>query len=256
MNRKRLQLLRTAPFAAFLALGCASADDGETADMGAELGITPFVGASVQFEYEGTVIHVDPWSRGDYSEALPADLILVTDTPGDHLDPALIAELRKPGAPVVVSDRPEDARDEGSRERLLQVPDATVMDNGDRLTLAGIDIEAVAMYDLLPGEPFHAQGEGNGYILTFGETRVYLSGVTECVPEIQAIEDIDIAFMPLNLPHGRMEPLVAAECVKIIRPAVVYPYHYREQPIDVYVEALANEPDIEVRVHDWYPPAP
>ena len=251
MNRKRL-LLRTAPFAAFVALACAPADDGETAD----IGITPFVGASVQLEYEGTVIHVDPFSRGDYSEALPADLILVTDTPGDHLDPALIAELRKPGAPVVVSDRPEEARDEGSRERLLQVPDATVMDNGDRLTLAGIDIEAVPMYDLLPGEPFHAQGEGNGYILTLGDTRVYLSGVTECVPEIQAIEDIDIAFMPLNLPHGRMVPLAAAECVKIIRPAVVYPYHYREQPIDVYLEALANEPDIEVRVHDWYPPAP
>ncbi len=155
---------------------------------------------------------------------------------------------------MVVSDRPEGARDEGSRERLLQVPNATVMDNGDRLTLAGVQIEAVAMYDLLPGEPFHAQGEGNGYILTLGDTRVYLSGVTECVPEIQRIRDIDIAFMPLNLPHGRMVPLAAADCVKIIRPAVVYPYHYREQPIDEFVEALANEPDIEVRVHDWYPP--
>ena len=76
------------------------------------------------------------------------------------------------------------------------------------------------------------------------------------MPEIQTIEDIDIAFMPLNLPHGRMVPLAAAECVKIIRPAVLYPYHYREQPIDTFVEALANEPDIEVRVHDWYPPGP
>ena len=253
MNRKTyLHPARTALLAACLALAGASAAEGQTD----EIGITPFVGASVQLEYEGTVIHVDPFSRGDYSDALPADLILVTDTPADHLDPALIAELRKPGAPVVVSDRPEEARDEGSRERLLQVPDATVMDNGDRLTLAGIGIEAVAMYDLLPGEPFHAQGEGNGYILTLGDTRVYLSGVTECVPEIQTIEDIDIAFMPLNLPHGRMVPLAAAECVKIIRPAVVYPYHYREQPIDVFVDALADEPDIEVRVHDWYPPAP
>jgi L-ascorbate metabolism protein UlaG (beta-lactamase superfamily) len=53
-----------------------------------------------------------------------------------------------------------------------------------------------------------------------------------------------------------MVPLAAAECVKIIRPAVVYPYHYREQPIDVFVEALANEPDIDVRVHDWYAPGP
>lgn len=219
-----------------------------------ELVITPFAGASMQIEYRGTVIHVDPWSRGDYSSAKPADLILVTDTPGDHLDPDLIATLRKEGAPVVVSDRPEEARDEGSRERLLEVPDATVMDNGDRLELAGIGVEAVPMYDLLPGEPFHARGEGNGYILTLGETRVYVAGVTECVPEMQQITDIDIAFVPMNLPHGRMPPLAAADCVRMIRPRVVYPYHYREQPIDTFVQALAGEEDIEVRVHDWYPP--
>jgi len=226
----------------------------EATTSGPEIVITPFVGASVQIEYGDLVIHVDPWSRGDYSAAKPADLILVTDTPADHLDPELISRLRKPGAPVVVSDRPEEARDEGSRERLTQVPDATVMDNGDRLTLAGVEIEATPMYDILPGEPFHAKGEGNGYILTIGGSRVYLAGVTECVPEIQQIRDIDIAFIPLNLPHGRMPPLAAAECVKMIRPAVVYPYHYREQPIDEFVAALAGERDVTVRVHDWYPP--
>lgn len=230
-----------------------ASDGPATTAVSTEPVITPFVGASVQIEHEGTVIHVDPWGRGDYSEAEQADLILVTDTPGDHLDPDLIAELRKPGAPVVLSDRPEDARDEGSRERLLRVPDATVMDNGDRLTLAGVDIEAVPMYDIIPGEPFHARGEGNGYILTLGDTRVYLAGVTECTPDMREIRDIDIAFVPMNLPHGRMPPSEAAECVKLIRPRVVYPYHYREQPIDEFIEALADEPEIEVRVHDWYP---
>lgn len=219
-----------------------------------ELVITPFAGASVQIEYGETVIHVDPWSRGDYSAAKSADLILVTDTPVDHLDPDLIATLRKPGAPVVVSDRVDEARDEGSRERLLRVPDATVMDNGDRLSLAGIEVEAVPMYDLIPGDPFHAKGEGNGYILTLGGTRVYLAGVTQCTPEMREIRDIDVAFIPMNLPNGRMPPSEAAECVKLIRPRVVYPYHYREQPIDAFVEALAGEADIEVRVHDWYPP--
>lgn len=230
--------------------------DGDPAgDAVADLLITPFAGASVQIEYGGIVVHVDPWSRGDYSAAEPADLILVTDTPADHLDPDLIATLRKPGASVVVSDRPEEARDEGSRERLMRVPDAVVMDNGDRLTLAGIGVEAVPMYDILPGEPFHARGEGNGYILTLGSHRVYLAGVTECTQEMREIRDIDVAFIPMNLPHGRMTPAAAAECVQLIRPRVVYPYHYREQPIDAFVEALERDPDIEVRVHDWYPPA-
>jgi L-ascorbate metabolism protein UlaG (beta-lactamase superfamily) len=223
-----------------------------------EVEITPYVGAGIQIEYAGTVIHVDPWSsngRADYSSAKPGDLILITDTSTDHLDPPLIAALRKPGAPVVLSDRPAGARDERSRELLLQVPDGTVMDNGDRRTLAGVGIEAVPMYDIIPGDPFHAKGEGNGYILTLGDVRVYVAGVTECVPEIRPIRDIDIMFVPMNLPHGRMTTLDAAECVKLIRPRVVYPYHYREMPIDAFVEALRGEAGIEVRVHDWYPPA-
>ncbi len=234
--------------------GAESADDEMgSATEGAEVEITSFVGAGVQVEFGGTVIHVDPWSRGDYTNAKPADLILITDATGDHLDPDLIQRLRKPGAPLVLPSTPENARDEASRDRLLRVPDGIVMNNGETLTLAGVAVEAVPMYDLIPGNPFHAKGEGNGYVITFGGQRIYFSGVTECVPEIQTLEDIDIAFMPLNLPNGRMAPLAAAECVKIIRPAVVYPYHYRERPIDEFVEALQGESDIEVRVRDWYP---
>ena len=217
-----------------------------------EIVITPFFGASVQVEYPGTVIHVDPYSMGDYSNAQPADLILITDTSGDHLDPDMIRKLRKPGVPVVLPSTPSDARNEGGRSLLLQVPDGVVMDNGDRMTLAGIRIEAVPMYDLIPGEPFHAKGEGNGYIITLGGRRIYFSGVTECTPEMRALESIDVAFVPMNLPNGRMPPEAAAECVKTIGPAVVYPYHYRERPIDQFVEALRGEP-IEVRVFDWYP---
>ena len=246
--------------AVFLALigsigSCGAESDGEmtSAADGADVEITPFVGAGVQLESGGYVIHVDPWSRGDYSNAKPADLILITDTPGDHLDPDLIRQLRKPGAPVVLPSTPDDARDAGSRERLLRVPDGLVMNNGDIMTLAGVLVEAVPMYDLLPGEPFHAKGEGNGYVITLGGKRIYLSGVTECIPEMRALEDMDIAFVPMNLPNGRMVPLVAADCVKMIRPAVVYPYHYRERPIDEIVEALRGEPDIEVCVRDWYP---
>jgi len=214
--------------------------------------ITPFVGASVQIEYGGTVIHVDPWGRGDYSNARPADLILVTDTPADHLDPDLIAELRQVDTPVVLPSLPEDARDPASQERLRRVPDGLVMNNGDQAVLAGVSVEAVPMYDLIPGEPFHAKGEGNGYILTLGGQRIYLAGVTECTLEMQALEDIDIAFIPMNLPHGRMMPATAAACVKVLRPRIVYPYHYRELPFDDFVEGLVGG-DIEVRIRDWYP---
>ena len=251
LARSAILLARGAILALIFSIGaCGAESEGDMASA-ADVEITAFVGSGVQIEWDGTVIHVDP--RGDYTNAKPADLILITDTPVDHLDPDLIQQLRKAGAPVVLPSTPDDARDAGSRERLLRVPDGLVMDNGDVMTLAGVLVEAVPMYDILPGNPFHAKGEGNGYVITLGGKRIYLSGVTECTPEMRALQDIDIAFVPMNLPNGRMVPLVAADCVKMIRPAVVYPYHYRELPIDEFVEALRDEPDIEVRVYDWYP---
>ena len=195
---------------------------------GSEIRITHFAGASVQLEHQGIVVHVDPWSRGEYGDALPADLVLITDTPVDHLDPELIQRLRKPSAVVIVPTDPDGARDAGGAERLRAVPGTQVMRNGEvrpfDLTQDGtvdVTVEAVEMYDIIPGEPFHAKGEGNGYVVTLGGIRVYLAGVTECTPEMQAIRSIDVAFVPMNLPHGRMPPDVAADCVRTIGPRVV-----------------------------------
>jgi len=235
-----------------------------------EVVITPFVGAGVQIEHRGAVIHVDPWSRGDYSAAKPADLILITDTPNDHLDPALVARLRGPGTVVVVPIEPERARDAGGAERLRAVAPTDLMRNGDArdFALGGgrasdsgrtgagatrVRVDAVAMYDIIPGDPFHAPGEGNGYVVTVGGLRIYLAGVTECTPELLALRDIDVAFIPMNLPHGRMVPAVAADCVRRLGPRIVFPYHYRELPIDDFVTALRGTP-IDVRLHNWYPP--
>ena len=228
---------------------------------GGDIVITPFAGASAQVEYLGTVIHVDPWSRGDYDGASAAHLVLVTDTPGDHLDPELIERLRGPTTIVVVPSTPEDARDEGGATRLRALEGAIVMNNDEVAEFSPggpgsppVRVEAVAMYDIIPGAPFHAKGEGNGYIVTLGGSRLYFSGVTECTPEMLAVEEIDVLFIPMNLPNGRMPPMAAADCARRIGPEVVYPYHYREQPIEEFVEALRGGP-IEVRVHDWYPPA-
>ena len=87
-------------------------------------------------------------------------------------------------------------------------------------------MEATPAYDVTPGVSFHPKGEANGYIVTIGGKRIYIVGVTECVPEIRAAKDIDVAFFPMNLPAARMEPAAAIECIKAFKPKVVYPYHY------------------------------
>jgi L-ascorbate metabolism protein UlaG (beta-lactamase superfamily) len=228
------------------------------ADKFGDVEITPFVHSSIQFEHAGKVIHVDPWSLSDLSKAKPADLILITDDVGHHLDVKAIARVRKPGAPVVIA---------GNGRKL--VPDGIVMANGETRDVAGVRIEAIGAYDIKPGDPFHPKGEANGYVITIGGKRIYVVGVTECVPEVRAVKNIDVAFFPMNLPLARMEPAAAVECLTALRPKVVYPYHYdqewvrpvpaggsRPAPTTRGLQELAaamTRQNIEVRLADWYP---
>ena len=260
-----MRLLRFTAFnAAFLMIAAsvsAQSSDRIVAE-GGDILITPILHSSVQIEHGGTVVHIDPWTAGDLSSAKPADLILVTDDPGHHLDPAAIEQLRKPGAPVVLTATAH-----------AKFGDGEVLANGENGVFAGVLVEAVPAYDMTPGQPWHPKGEANGYVITLGGRRLFFSGVGECVPEIQALADIDVAFMPMNLPVDRMRPLAVAECVKTFGPGVVYLIHYdnatarwfgnRDQPrpdnagaiaatIQALRDALEREP-IEVRDGDWYP---
>jgi L-ascorbate metabolism protein UlaG (beta-lactamase superfamily) len=200
------------------AAGAGAATDSIPA-RGGPIRITPILHSTLQIEYGGKVIQVDPWSLGDPSLTKPADLILVSACCDlHHIDPAAIRKLRKPGAPVIIPDVA------GARERFAE---GTVLPNGQVTTAAGIRVESVASYDAyIKLDPFHPKGEGNGYLLTLGDKRLFLAGVTECVPEIQALENIDIAFLPLNLPVGRMTPAKAAECARTLKAPIVYPYHF------------------------------
>ncbi|MCS6816807.1 MAG: MBL fold metallo-hydrolase [Blastocatellia bacterium] len=209
-----------------------------------ELRIRPIIHGSLMLEFRGKVIHVDPWSRGNYAGLPKADLILITDVHSDHMDRAMVDQLKKETtvilAPVAVAET---------------IREAQVIRNGERRTVDGIAIEAVPMYNLVrgpgPGQLYHTKGRGNGYVLTLGGKRVYISGDTECVPEIKALKGIDIAFICMNLPFT-MPPEEAAECVKAFRPKIVYPYHYRNSDLNVFLNALKEEPGIEVRLRKWY----
>jgi len=150
-----------------------------------------------------------------------------------------------------------------------QVPDGIVMANGEKLDVAGVKIEATAAYDIKPGEPFHPKGEANGYIVTIGGKRIYVAGVTECVPEVRGARNIDVVFFPMNVPLERMEPATAIECLSAMKPKVVYPYHYdqewvrpvpaggtRPQPSTRGLRELSDalsRHKIEVRLAAWYP---
>jgi L-ascorbate metabolism protein UlaG (beta-lactamase superfamily) len=210
-----------------------------------DLRIRPLYHGSVVLEFGGKVIHVDPWSQGDYSGVPRADLIVVTHTHADHLDRTMIDKLRKPGTiiagPPAVIDTLNCAPGCGDVE--------TIADS-EKKTIMGIEIEGVPMYNLVrgsaPGKPFHHKGIGSGYVFNFGDTRVYISGDTECTPEIKALKYIWVAFLSMNPPRTESTS-EAAECVKAFKPNIVYPYHYRGSNPEEFAGALKGT-GVEVRI--------
>jgi L-ascorbate metabolism protein UlaG (beta-lactamase superfamily) len=211
------------------------------ATSGGDLEIT-FIGhSSLVFAYGGKIIHVDPvTAEADYKTLPKADLIVVTHDHYDHLDCAAVEALRKPGTEVVAG-----APCEG------KVAGAIILKNGQSRKTMGIAIEAVPAYNILhmhsPGHPFHPKGEGNGYVFSFGDKKVYVAGDTENIPEMAKLRDIDVAFLPMNLPYT-MAPEMAADAALKFRPKILYPYHYGDTDAHKLETLLKNEKGIEVRI--------
>jgi len=222
---------------------------------GGNVVLTPMGHAHVQIEYAGKVIQIDPTGASNLATAKPADIVLVTDVHGDHMDPPSIDKVKK-ASTVYVAPKALEGKFPGKTD---------IIANGETKTVDGISIQGVASYNLTrgpaAGQLFHDKGRGNGYILTLGGKRIYFAGDTECVPEIKALTNIDVAFLPMNLPYT-MTPEEAAACAKAFKPKIVYPYHYRgmgatpEQNQQAFVAAMKGTAGIEVRTPNFYVPVP
>ena len=204
---------------------------------GGELKITCIGHGTLMFSFSGKVIHIDPISSAaDYDRLPKADLILITHEHGDHLDAKAIQTLS--------TDHTIVAANAVSTKSL---PKALVMNNGETKTLAGLRVEAVPAYNL--EKNFHPKGNGNGYIIAFGDKRVYIAGDTENTPEMKSLKQIDVAFLPMNLPYT-MTPEMVADAAKAFRPKILYPYHFGNTDTSVLVSLLKDEKGIEVRIRD------
>jgi L-ascorbate metabolism protein UlaG (beta-lactamase superfamily) len=204
--------------------------------------IITFIGhASLIFDYNNMVIQVDPFGRlADYSALPKADLILITHEHGDHCDPEAVKQIRTENTAIVLTKACAE-----------KISGGIIMKNGDVKTVKGIKIEAVPAYNIVHkrdnGEPFHPKGDGNGYIIQFGDKKVYVAGDTENTPEMKSLVGIDIAFLPMNLPYT-MTPEMVADAAKSFKPKILYPYHYGETDVSKIVELMKDTKDVEVRI--------
>lgn len=176
-----------------------------------------FIGhGTLMFQYNGMTVHVDPWTKlANYASLPKADLILITHAHGDHLDTAAIRQLSQKNTLLICN-----------AETASKIGQGFVMRNGDSHTFLGLDIQAVPAYNTTPGkERFHPKGRDNGYVIQFGNKKVYVAGDTEDISEMAQLKDIDIAFLPVNQPYT-MLPEQVVKAVTLFHPTVLYPYHF------------------------------
>jgi L-ascorbate metabolism protein UlaG (beta-lactamase superfamily) len=206
-----------------------------------ELKITFLGHGSLLFLFKGQHIYVDHFSRvADYASLPKADTILITHDHMDHLDLPAINSIRTPNTAIVLTET-----------CAKQLSGGKIMHNGDSLVINGVSVQAVPAYNLVnkrpDGSPFHPKGVGNGYVLTFGDQLVYVAGDTENIPEMKTIKGIACAFLPMNLPYT-MTPEMTADAARMVKPKVLYPYHFGETKTEQLIELLKGDKDIEVRI--------
>ena len=172
------------------------------------------------------------------------DLILITHTHGDHFNAAVLTAVAGPKTVLAVPQAVYDALPDSLKAK------ATIMANGDNATLAGIDVSAVPAYNVTPERlRNHPEGAGNGYVVNLGGKRLYFAGDTEETPELKSLANIDVAFIPMNLPFTQT-PEAAAQWVKDFKPKIVYPYHFSNGDLAAFVSSVGNSS--EVRIRKWY----
>jgi L-ascorbate metabolism protein UlaG (beta-lactamase superfamily) len=227
-----------------LSAGLAAAPGDKIDTAKGPLSITPIRHSSLLFNFDGKAIYVDPTGEGKYDGLPKADFIFVTHSHPDHFDKKQIEALRQPATTVI-----------GAPDVVGELGSGVAMKNGDKKSFGSFEVEAVPSYNLVrgpkPGQLYHPKGQGDGFVFAFGDKRVYVSGDTECTPEMKALKNIDVAFVCMRLPYT-MPPAEAAECIKAFKPKILYPYHYQTSNLDELTAALAQEKSIEVRLREWY----
>lgn len=226
---------------------------GQTTETVDDVAITPVEHASLILETKDKCIFVDPANHPLlFNQHGAPDIVLITDIHGDHLNTDVLQTLQLQKSVIVAPKAVAEKLPENLQSKVQ------IINNGEKTLVAGVKIEAIAMYNLREeAKNFHPKGRGNGYVLKLNKKNIYISGDTEDIEEMRKLRNIDIAFICMNLPYT-MPVDKAADAVLDFKPEIVYPYHFRgkigKSDVAKFNEMVTSKnKKIDVRLLDWYP---
>lgn len=241
MNNQFLSAFMCVLFCSFSAFAQENFESDVIKTASGDVKIT-FIGhGTLVFNFGAKVVHVDPVGQyADYSKLPKADMILVTHEHSDHLDMKAIEAVRKESTILLLNET-----------GAAKVNGGIALKNGEKKTDDHLEIYAVPAYNIVhmrsEGVPFHKKGSGNGYVITYSDKRFYIAGDTENTPEMKSLQNIDVAFLPMNLPYT-MTPEMVADAAKAFKPKILYPYHFGETDTSKLAGLMKDTPAVEVRI--------
>jgi L-ascorbate metabolism protein UlaG (beta-lactamase superfamily) len=217
---------------------------------GGEIKVHPVDHASFVMETPIGVIYCDPvGDAANYADFATPDLVLITHEHGDHYNADTLAAVVGENTQIITNPAVYDMLPDALKAKASKVM------NGATAIFNDVSIEAIPAYNTTEERKnFHPVGRDNGYVVNLPGFRVYISGDTEGTPEMRALENIDLAFVCMNLPFT-MDAEAAAAAVSEFKPSYVYPYHFRgrdggtQDPAE-FAKMVAT--GIEVKIADWY----
>lgn len=218
-----------------------------------EIKIFPVTHGSLVLEFNDKTVYIDPYGGAEgFKDKSKPDLVLITDIHGDHLDQNTLKALEISDAEFIVPQAVKDMMNDLNPKKTI------TLKNGDKTTWENLTVEALPMYNLPESsDSRHIKGRGNGYIITYGNKRIYVSGDTEDIPEMRNLKNIDVAFVCMNEPYT-MTVEQAADAVLAFKPKIIYPYHFRGSgglaDVSKFKSLVESQnKNIEVRLREWYP---
>lgn len=203
-----------------------------------------FFPSGIRIKDDRKIFYIDPLAISNTDKA---DYIFITHQHPDHFSIKDIQKIWKQET-IIICPEKVVKRLQKSNYKIREVKPGDLVDLDLELKVEATD--AYNLQNALLWLKAHPRSKQNvGYILTMNNVRIYHTGDTDYVPEMESIKDINLILVPVGGDNLTMPVKDAATLVNQIKPEIAVPIHYdiaKRQDLERF--RLLIDKSIEIKV--------